>query len=57
MRRRSAGRDLPDAKPSHLDELLHLKRDVNVLRRQSLPQRELLNLMSRGDSPFIQNST
>jgi len=43
-----------NAKPSHLDELLHLKRDVNVLRRQSLPQRELLNLMSRGDSPFIQ---
>ncbi|HEY4640228.1 MAG TPA: magnesium/cobalt transporter CorA [Thermoanaerobaculia bacterium] len=43
-----------NAHPSHLDELLHLKRDVNVMRRQSLPQRELLNLMSRGDSPFIQ---
>jgi len=42
-----------NAKPGHLDELLHLKRDVNVMRRQSLPQRELLNLMSRGDSPFI----
>ena len=43
-----------DAHPSHLDELLHLKRDVAILRRQSLPQRELLNLISRGDSPFIQ---
>jgi len=43
-----------DAHPAHLDELLHLKRDVNVLRRQSLPQRELLNLISRGDSPFVQ---
>jgi magnesium transporter len=43
-----------NARPTHLDELLHLKRDVNVMRRQSLPQRELLNLMSRGDSPFIQ---
>jgi magnesium transporter len=43
-----------DARPSHLDELLHLKRDVNILRRQSLPQRELLNLISRGDSQFIQ---
>ena len=43
-----------NAQPTHLDQLLHLKRDVNVMRRQSLPQRELLNLMSRGDSPFIQ---
>jgi magnesium transporter len=43
-----------DAQPSHLDELLHLKRDVNILRRQSLPQRELLNLISRGDAQFIQ---
>jgi magnesium transporter len=43
-----------NARPAHLDELLHLKRNVNVMRRQSLPQRELLNLMSRGDSPFIQ---
>ncbi len=43
-----------NARPVQLDELLHLKRDVNLLRRQSLPQRELLNLMSRGDSPFIQ---
>jgi len=43
-----------NAQPLHLDELLHLKRDVNVLRRQSLPQRELLNLLSRGDSQFIQ---
>jgi len=42
------------AQPLHLDELLHLKRDLNVMRRQSLPQRELLNLISRGDSQFIQ---
>jgi magnesium transporter len=38
----------------HLDELLHLKRDINVLRRHSLPQRELLNQISRGDARFIQ---
>ncbi|HEY0140640.1 MAG TPA: magnesium/cobalt transporter CorA [Thermoanaerobaculia bacterium] len=37
-----------------LDELLHLKRDVNVLRRNLLPQRELLNVISRGDARFIQ---
>jgi len=43
-----------NAEPSHLDELLHLKRDVNVLRRHSLPQRELLNQISRGDTNFIQ---
>jgi magnesium transporter len=43
-----------NAKPSHLDELLHLKRDVNVLRRHSMPQRELLNQISRGDAQFIQ---
>jgi magnesium transporter len=43
-----------DARPSHLDELLHLKRDINVLRRQSLPQRELLNQISRGDAAFVQ---
>ena len=42
------------ASPRHLDELLHLKRDVNILRRQSLPQRELLNQLSRGDAQFIQ---
>ncbi|HEV7768671.1 MAG TPA: magnesium/cobalt transporter CorA [Thermoanaerobaculia bacterium] len=42
------------AEPSHLDELLHLKRDINVLRRHSLPQRELLNQISRGDAKFIQ---
>ena len=42
------------ADESHLDELLHLKRDVNVLRRHSLPQRELLNQISRGDAQFIQ---
>src|SRR5215212_6840101 len=43
-----------DANPGHLDELLHLKRDVNILRRISLPQRELLNQISRGDAQFIQ---
>jgi magnesium transporter len=43
-----------NAEPSHLDELLHLKRDVNVLRRHSLPQRELLNQISRGDANFVQ---
>jgi magnesium transporter len=37
------------------DELLHLKRDINVLRRHSLPQRELLNQISRGDAQFIQH--
>ncbi|HKR63406.1 MAG TPA: magnesium/cobalt transporter CorA [Thermoanaerobaculia bacterium] len=37
-----------------LDELLHLKRDINVLRRHSLPQRELLNQISRGDAQFVQ---
>ena len=41
------------AQPRHLDELLHLKRDINILRRQSMPQRELLNQISRGDSQFI----
>ena len=42
------------ADDAHLDELLHLKRDINVLRRHSLPQRELLNQISRGDTKFIQ---
>lgn len=43
------------ASPSQslLDELLDFKRDLNVLRRQSLPQRELLNQISRGGSKFI----
>ena len=41
------------ARPQHLDELLHLKRDINILRRQSMPQRELLNQISRGDAQFI----
>jgi len=45
-----------DATPGHLDELLHLKRDANVLRRQSLPQRELLNQISRGDAQFVQKN-
>ncbi|HJT16291.1 MAG TPA: magnesium/cobalt transporter CorA [Thermoanaerobaculia bacterium] len=43
-----------DAQPAHLDELLHLKREVNLLRRQSLPQRELMNQISRGDAQFVQ---
>jgi magnesium transporter len=41
------------ADPIQLDELLHLKRDINVLRRQALPQRELLNQISRGDARFV----
>jgi magnesium transporter len=36
-----------------LDELLHFKRDLNVLRRQSLPQRELFNQISRGEAKFV----
>ena len=36
-----------------LDELLHFKRDLNVLRRQSIPQRELFNQISRGEAKFI----
>ncbi len=43
-----------NADDQDLDELLHLKRDINVLRRHSLPQRELLNQISRGDAQFIQ---
>jgi magnesium transporter len=42
-----------DPTPAHLDELLHLKRDVNILRRVSLPQRELFNQISRGEAQFI----
>jgi magnesium transporter len=45
-----------DARPAHLDELLHLKRDINVMRRQSMPQRELLNQISRGDAHFVQKA-
>ncbi|HEX2834016.1 MAG TPA: magnesium/cobalt transporter CorA [Thermoanaerobaculia bacterium] len=43
-----------NADETHLDELLHLKRDINVLRRHTLPQRELLNQISRGDALFVQ---
>jgi magnesium transporter len=43
-----------NAQEPHLDELLHLKRDLNLLRRHSLPQREMLNQISRGDAAFIQ---
>jgi magnesium transporter len=43
------------ASPSQalLDELLDFKRDLNVLRRQSLPQRELFNQISRGEANYI----
>jgi len=44
-----------ETSPALLDELLHLKRDLNVLRRSSLPQRELFNQLSRGDTEFITN--
>ena len=37
-----------------LDELLEIKRELNVLRRALLPQRELLNQMSRGNAKYIQ---
>jgi magnesium transporter len=37
-----------------LSELLNLKRDLNVLRRQTLPQRDLFNQISRGETKFIQ---
>jgi hypothetical protein len=40
------------ADSAQLDGLLHLKRDVNILRRQSLPQRELLNQIFRGDAQY-----
>ena len=46
-----------DAQPEHLDQLLHQKREINVLRRQSLPQRELLNQISRGDAQFVARDT
>lgn len=36
-----------------LDEVLHLKRDLNLLRRHTLPQRELFNQISRGDGNFV----
>lgn len=42
------------ANPQLLDELLNLKKDLNTLRRYSLPQRELFNQLSRGDAKFIQ---
>jgi magnesium transporter len=38
---------------SLLDELLEMKRDLNVLRRQSLPQRDLFSQLSRGTGQFI----
>ncbi len=39
--------------PQLLDSLLKLKKDLNTLRRYSLPQRDLLNQISRGESKFI----
>jgi magnesium transporter len=39
---------------SILDELLHYKRDLSILRRNSQPQRELLNSISRSETRFIQ---
>lgn len=39
---------------SLLDELLDLKRELNMMRRHTLPQRELFNQISRGDAQFIQ---
>jgi magnesium transporter len=42
-----------DPSPTLLDELLNIKRDLNVLRRYSLPQRELFNQISRGDCQFV----
>ena len=36
-----------------LDELLKVKKDLNTLRRYSLPQRDLLNQISRGDAKFV----
>ncbi len=35
--------------PQLLDELLKVKKDLNTLRRYSLPQRDLLNQISRGE--------
>jgi magnesium transporter len=40
--------------PTLLDELLDMKRELNVLRRALLPQRELLNQISRGNAKFVQ---
>jgi magnesium transporter len=40
--------------PTLLDELLDTKRELNVLRRALLPQRELLNQISRGNAKFVQ---
>ncbi|MFN2443606.1 MAG: magnesium/cobalt transporter CorA [Thermoanaerobaculia bacterium] len=42
------------AAPDLLDELLRIKKDLNILRRFSLPQRDLLNQISRGDARYIQ---
>jgi magnesium transporter len=39
--------------PKLLDEMLEIKRELNVLRRALLPQRELFNQISRGDAKFI----
>lgn len=39
--------------PNLLDELLKLKKDLNTLRRYALPQRDLLNQISRGEARSI----
>ncbi|HSN68904.1 MAG TPA: magnesium/cobalt transporter CorA [Thermoanaerobaculia bacterium] len=39
--------------PHLLDELLKVKKDLNTLRRYALPQRDLLNQISRGEVRFI----
>jgi magnesium transporter len=39
--------------PQLLDELLKVKKDLNTLRRFALPQRDLLNQISRGEVRFI----
>lgn len=39
--------------PLLLDSLLKLKKDLNTLRRYSMPQRDLLNQISRGDTKFV----
>ena len=40
-------------RPGQLDDLLHAKRDLNIVRRQIFPQRDLLNQISRGDAQFV----
>ncbi len=46
-----------DPRPGHLRELNALKRHLLELRRTIWPQREALNALVRGDSPFVAPST